>query len=198
MEKKRKEILRTQYLIDKPFQLKYSLGFVATVLVLSVAFSIATYSYIQDALFASVTTGISQSQVASSLAQEQVTLLNNNILLFFGFFTLCLIILAIYMTHRVAGPMFSLKRRMREISQGIVHLKPLQFRKTDEFQDVAEVFNQMIKSLEEKRKNELINIQNELQMILNELEGMNLPLEQLDKMKNTIEKIEEESKHEAA
>ncbi len=153
MEQSRKKVLRTQYLISKGFQLKYTVGFVVIVLVLSVFFSIATYSYIQDTLFAGIQTGISNSQVAASLAKEQVTLLNNNILLLFGFFVLTLTVFAIFITHRIAGPMFALKRRMNEVASGMIHSKPLQFRKTDEFQDVAECFNKMMDKLQEAKKN---------------------------------------------
>ena len=154
MGQNRKKVLRTQYLINKSFQLKYTVGFVVVVLVLSVFFSVATYSYIQDTLFAGIRTGISDSQVAASLAKEQSSLLNNNILLLFGFFVLILTVLAIFITHRIAGPMFALKKRMNEVASGIVHSKPLQFRKTDEFQDVAECFNKMMDKLHQARKDE--------------------------------------------
>lgn len=54
-------------------------------------------------------------------------------------------------SHKVAGPMFLLKRYMQEIIDGKVpHIRPL--RKGDEFKDVFETFALMVEKLHLKRR----------------------------------------------
>ncbi|HOJ28820.1 MAG TPA: hypothetical protein PL059_07070 [Spirochaetota bacterium] len=62
-------------------------------------------------------------------------------------------IIVVRRTHRVAGPMFLLKRYMNEIIEGKVpEIRPL--RKGDEFKDVFDTFTKMVESLHLKhRKN---------------------------------------------
>ncbi len=79
MEVSKKKVLRTQYLIDKKFQLKYTAGLLVVVVAMSIFFAFASQSYIQDVLTASVQTQLTESQAAASLAREQVKLLSNNI-----------------------------------------------------------------------------------------------------------------------
>jgi len=198
VEVQRKKALRTQYLIDKKFQLKYTVGIIIVVVAMSVFFALAARSYIQDVLTASVQTQLTESQAAASLAREQVKSLSNNIFLLFGFFVLIITMFSILITHRIAGPMFSLKRRMMEVAQGIIHAKPLQFRKTDEFQEVAETFNMMMQNLHKMRKEELQEIHDVLAETLNTLEKTNIPLEQLNTLRNSLRKLEKEQLREAA
>jgi nitrogen fixation/metabolism regulation signal transduction histidine kinase len=58
-----------------------------------------------------------------------------------------LTLLGISFSHRVAGVMFSIKRTIRQINEGMdVQLK---FRAKDEFQDVQDAFNKMVRGLRE-------------------------------------------------
>ncbi|MDH7555139.1 MAG: hypothetical protein QHH74_15970 [Spirochaetota bacterium] len=60
-------------------------------------------------------------------------------------------IVVVRRTHRVAGPMFLLKRYMNEIIEGKVpKIRPL--RKGDEFKDVFDTFVTMVESLHLKRR----------------------------------------------
>ena len=67
-------------------------------------------------------------------------------------------ILALFISHRIAGPLYRLKREIREIGEGDFS-KVITLRKNDEFQDLAEVLNdalektrQRLASLEEVKK----------------------------------------------
>lgn len=198
MEVSKKKVLRTQYFINRKFQLKYTVGIIVIVVAMSVFFSLAARSYIQDVLTASVQTQLTESQAAASLAHEQVKTLSNNIFLLFGFFVLIITMFSILVTHRIAGPMFALKRRMMEVAQGVIHAKPLQFRRTDEFQDVAETFNMMMQNLHKMRKEELQEIHDVLAETLNTLERTNIPLAQLNTLRDSLKKLEKEQLREAA
>lgn len=68
---------------------------------------------------------------------------------FLGFF-ICLVlvmVLALYMSNRVCGPILNLKNHM---SRAVEHrdYSKLRFRKKDHFQDLPQVFNQLLERLD--------------------------------------------------
>lgn len=54
---------------------------------------------------------------------------------------------SIYLTHKVAGPIFKLKQHFRTLKDGDLTAR-IQFRKLDEVQDIAPHFNAMVSSLD--------------------------------------------------
>jgi methyl-accepting chemotaxis protein len=64
-----------------------------------------------------------------------------------GFFWL----LSAFAGHRIAGPIYRLEQSLKEVIKGNYGLR-IQFRKKDFFQDIAETFNEMNQSIEQKIK----------------------------------------------
>jgi signal transduction histidine kinase len=63
---------------------------------------------------------------------------------------LCVTLLyMILISHRTAGPLYSLKKAMERIGEGDFSVR-LKFRKNDEVHDVAVVFNKMVENLKKK------------------------------------------------
>ncbi len=55
------------------------------------------------------------------------------------------LVFGLFYSHRIAGPLFNLKRTMRRVGEG--NLKAtMKIRKNDEFHDVEESFNQMVEA----------------------------------------------------
>jgi len=64
-----------------------------------------------------------------------------------GILTLVLLITGgIIFTHKVAGPMFRLKRHMLEVASGKTQ-NQIYFRKSDHFHDIADAYNEQLKYL---------------------------------------------------
>ncbi len=59
---------------------------------------------------------------------------------------LLVLIFGLLYSHRIAGPLFNLKRMMRRVGEGDLKAS-MKIRKNDEFHDVEEVFNQMVEAL---------------------------------------------------
>ena len=57
--------------------------------------------------------------------------------------------LGILYSHRIAGPLYQLDRKMRRIASG-EEPSPLQFRRRDQFVELAESFNAMLVKLRER------------------------------------------------
>lgn len=65
-------------------------------------------------------------------------------LLIFGVINLILIIaFSLFYSHRLAGPIVNIKRALEEMLEG-GEAKPIQIRKTDQFQDLVDLLNQLI------------------------------------------------------
>ncbi|HEC79131.1 MAG TPA: HAMP domain-containing protein [candidate division WOR-3 bacterium] len=58
-------------------------------------------------------------------------------------------IVVIFISHRTAGPLYSLKKAMEQVGEGDLSVR-LKFRKNDEIHDVAESFNRMVDGLRKK------------------------------------------------
>ncbi|MEK7790575.1 MAG: HAMP domain-containing protein, partial [Deltaproteobacteria bacterium] len=56
----------------------------------------------------------------------------------------------IFITHRIAGPIYALERRMKQIAKEGITGADFRIRRTDEFQEVAEAVNEMIASLQKQ------------------------------------------------
>lgn len=64
---------------------------------------------------------------------------------------LILAAIVIFISHKIAGPLYRLKMYMDKVSKGDLSVK-LKFRDHDEIHDVAESFNDMVESLKKPKK----------------------------------------------
>ena len=64
------------------------------------------------------------------------------------------IFIAIYLSHRVAGPLYRLKQSMQQVGAGDLSIL-IKFRATDELQDLKDEFNEMVNNLRERVKIQL-------------------------------------------
>jgi hypothetical protein len=71
----------------------------------------------------------------------------------------------IVVTHRIAGPIFKMKRLLRELGEGYLRM-PTPLRKGDDLQDFFEEFARTVDRLRERKSGEL----DQLNRILAELE----------------------------
>ncbi|MCK5243258.1 HAMP domain-containing protein [bacterium] len=62
---------------------------------------------------------------------------------------LIIVIFGLLYSHRIAGPLFNLKRNMRQVGEGDLNAC-MQIRKNDELHDVEVAFNQMVKGLKNR------------------------------------------------
>ena len=63
-------------------------------------------------------------------------------------------LLGIYFTHKVAGPIYKMKRLLKQVGQGNLHIES-RLRKGDELQDFFDAFTQMVAGLRDMEKHQL-------------------------------------------
>jgi methyl-accepting chemotaxis protein len=66
--------------------------------------------------------------------------------------------LGIYFTHKVAGPVFKMKRLLRQVGDGHLHVDA-RLRKGDELVDFFEAFTQMVQGLRQMEMNQLEDVE---------------------------------------
>lgn len=116
----------------------------------------------QDALEAQATALKKQS---IDLAHRQHTMFVS-LCVILGLLVVGVGLAGIVVTHKVAGPIFKMKRQIREVGEGSLKT-PGKLRKGDELVDFFETFNGMVRSLRARREKEVA----ELESALEKLEG---------------------------
>ena len=67
-------------------------------------------------------------------------------------------LLGIYFTHKVAGPIFKMKRLLKEVGDGNLHIEA-RLRKGDELQDFFDAFTQMLGGLRSFERQQLAELE---------------------------------------
>jgi methyl-accepting chemotaxis protein len=137
------EIRKRQYLVDRRFQMKYTL---MVVTVSSLLFIIFGYQLYKGELARTEILKI-QNMDALGLVQAQ----DHHVLWYLiGVFILqiaSLVVLGVLLTHRIAGPMFRVRKYLEEIAEG-GKLKPLdKVRSRDEFREFFDSLSMLIEQL---------------------------------------------------
>lgn len=150
---KPKKIKRRQYLIKTRFQLKY-VG-----LILLFMFAVAwvagyTVYYTGWLLMGEKLANVyPQGRLVAIMRTINVTLILRLILI-----APLVALLAVFLSHKVAGPLYRIERFLRLVAAGDLSTK-LRLRKGDELQDLAEALNEMTDDLK-NRVNKLKGITN--------------------------------------
>jgi methyl-accepting chemotaxis protein len=146
MAQQKKAFRRSIFLIDRKFQLRYCLYVCSWLFGLSLV-----YPLIVQSLFDYFLKFLAADPYGPSLAaiQETKKQVISLMLLLQVMLMGVTFLLSIFVSHRIAGPLFKLKRYFREAGEGRL-VADLRFRKGDHFQDVADTYNVMMKGLIER------------------------------------------------
>lgn len=124
-------------LIDREFQLKFSFFVTSWVLVLSVVFPSILYSSIETFLrILSRKVDPTTLQGIQNFQAELVTA----IVLFMIVISVTIFLIAMYVSHRVAGPVYKIKTALARWKRGNVE-EEIVLRKSDHFKDLADSYN---------------------------------------------------------
>ena len=140
---------RRTYLINPRFQWRF-IGFMATVSLLAISLLfVSNILFFRNMEHEALSVGLTRDNPYFDFLQEQKSALS---LLYFTVSGLVFVVmmgLGILYSHRIAGPLYQLDRKMRRIASG-EEPSPLQFRRRDQFVELAESFNAMLVKLKER------------------------------------------------
>ena len=134
---------RRNVFIDKDFQTKFILKFCLIVILSSI--TIAILLFILSRNFTTV--AIENAHVTvKSTASFLAPIIIETVSLVTAFSAVCVIILTLFVSHKIAGPLYSLKKNICEMKGGNMNLN-FKTRKKDQLQDLAICLADMSKVL---------------------------------------------------
>lgn len=136
---------RSVFLINPSFQLKFSLIVCSVVIVSTMIYPIIIYDFFN--LLTQNTPSVS-SVVASAKKDMIFYLIIIQVVI-----TLLVFIIFIFLTHKIAGPLFKLKNHLIGIREGNP-ISPLVFRHGDYFQDVSEEISLFLETVANNQEND--------------------------------------------
>ncbi len=136
------------FLINPRYQLKYISLLTATGFVLTIFNCAIFYYFIRENYSILVELVPMQEQVRNQLYSELYQII---VYLTIGsvIFLALIALVGLVISHRTAGPLYHFKRVFNEIKGGKTQARVM-LRPTDDFQDVAQAFNEMMNSIEKK------------------------------------------------
>ncbi|HEY5595019.1 MAG TPA: hypothetical protein VIL61_07675 [Nitrospiria bacterium] len=147
--------MRKQYLINRRFQLQW----MGKIFLLMTAVSIIVGWTIYYAVWDATTTQLKGLVAQAVLTQSQVLPISSTIKasIALGLITRGLIlvfilaVLSVFLTHRIAGPIYKIKKTIRLIYDGRSSERVV-LRDHDEFQDLAEEVNHLIDHFQQNKQ----------------------------------------------
>ncbi|MBW1829313.1 MAG: methyl-accepting chemotaxis protein [Deltaproteobacteria bacterium] len=172
---------RSHYFIKKDFQTKFILKFCLLLLAGVIVSTGLLFIFSRDTL----TSSFQDSKLV--IENTAMAILPN--VLYAGLITLALlaiatIIVTLFISHRIAGPMFRFEKELKEIGKGDL-TKKVSLRKKDQAQELADCINDMTASLRGK----VIPIRTGLEHILKSARKQNASndlIEELEKLHQDI------------
>ena len=150
---------RKQYFIKKGFQFKFIVKFCLLVLIGVIISTLLVLLFTHGTLTSSFQHSRLIIKNTSSAILPAVIYTN---LITLGLISLASILVTLFVSHKIAGPMFRIEEDMKEISEGDL-TKKIRFRRKDQITDLADSINKMTASLQEK----ILDIQTEVERLLN-------------------------------
>lgn len=137
---------RKVFFIEKSFQAKFILKFCALV----AAGSLCTIGLLYYLAMHSTTVAIANSRVmVKSTADFLLPMLVQTVVVVTILVSLAAILVTLYVSHKIAGPLYRLKKGMREVGEGNFS-NEIKLRRFDQLRDIAEEFNRMLARLKER------------------------------------------------
>ncbi len=173
---------RRHYFINKQCQFKFNLKFCLLILAGVVVSTALLLFFSQDTL----TSSFQQSRlVIESTSKAILPALIYTSLITLGLISFATIIVTLFVSHQIAGPLFRLEKDLKEIGSGNL-TKNVSLREKDQLTAMAECMNEMTCSLHDN----IFEIQTMIKELLESASQQKAPPELIDKVKRIDEKIE--------
>jgi hypothetical protein len=154
---------RKTYLINPKFQVKFAIYICVLLFVSSIIYPITIY----DIMTSFIEFAAEKSSENKALLEERRTSLIILLAVWQIGFTIIVAIAAIFFGHKIAGPLYKLKKFLRGIREDGSYTK-LVFRKGDYFQELADEFNNTFEYIRDKNRSDFIYLE-EVSTYLNNL-----------------------------
>ena len=132
----RQKVVRKRYIVKKGFQLRFMVIIITAMVLIAIVTGLSIYTAVMQTL-------VNQFHGENlAMIQHAITykLLIRSLLLIFA-----IAIISVFISHRVAGPIYKFERIIKDIALG-KDVKEFKLRKRDEFYELALAINNLIKT----------------------------------------------------
>jgi methyl-accepting chemotaxis protein len=136
---------RRTILIDPGFQIRFSIYVVSWIFVLSVIYPVLIYQIFEHFVEFIIPTSHPALMEAVDKEKSKIIVL---LTLLHGLLMGIVFLLSIFLSHRIAGPIYKLKQFIHSALQGNFRTD-LTFRKSDHFKELGEEFNILMKKIDD-------------------------------------------------
>jgi hypothetical protein len=137
----RPPLMRRRYLINRPLQIKYACMIGAVLFVMLILVEFHTYWTIHSIY----------PHIFSTLLGLQLKALQGWLFINGLFYTVGVAILSIFISHRIAGPLYRLEKAVDEALASDDPARPIVLRQDDEFHTLADKINRLIARLSQAK-----------------------------------------------
>jgi signal transduction histidine kinase len=142
---------RSIYLINPRFQIRFCLFVALIVFVSSIIYPFTIYEVIDSFIeYLSASSPNAIPQIKEN-RQKLIVILS----LWQLGFTALIFVICIFISHKIAGPIYKIKKHLASMREGLSHGK-LYLRKGDYFHELADEMNETFSYLEERQKKDLV------------------------------------------
>jgi len=153
MAPERKKRLLRNLLLDRRFQLKYTLIMVLLTTAICTGLGISLYrAHRESSQVNSLGDVQIDSEIEAKLREEDGKVLLSLVGLL-SILVISVTAVGIYATHKIAGPAYAMRRTLKSVTDGRL-IMPIGLRKGDELRDVAHEIQRMIETLREREADE--------------------------------------------
>lgn len=173
---------RKHYFVKKDFQFRFILKFCLIVLMGVIVSTGLLFLFSQGTL----TSSFQQSRLTiktTALAILPAAIYTNLITL--GVITLATIVVTLFISHKIAGPIFRFEKELKEIGEGDL-TKDIRLRKKDQITDMAVSLNKMIAGLHEK----VLDIQKSVEQLIESATKQKAPEGLIEELTHLHQRIE--------
>ena len=144
--------VRSIFIINRPFQLKYALLLTLSSGFIAVLFSIhIVYFCNQYFKIFLPNLNLNDNPALRSFIYGEQLRISIYLIVLILLLMVFMFFMGVVITHKIAGPMLVLKRKMMDIASGDFSAR-IRLRRNDEFKDMQDSFNEMADALERKKK----------------------------------------------
>ena len=182
MSQQERTYKRRQYFIKKDFQFKFILKFCLIILIGTILSTGLLFLFSQGTL----TSSFQQSRLViknTALTILPAVIYTNLIML--GLITLATIVVTLFVSHKIAGPLFRFEKELKDIEKGDL-TKSIKLRKKDQTTDLADSLNKMTASLHGK----VLEIRTGVEHLIESVSKQNATQELVDQLNHLYQKIE--------
>lgn len=159
---------RKDYFIKKKFQSKVILKFCALVVLGALITGVSLYLMSTE----TVTTAFVNSRLSIIRTSDYIlpTLIGSS-LISIALISIATAFVIMYLSHRIAGPLFKMEKSVKEIGEGNLNLR-INLRSTDEITEMATSLNEMKNNIREH----VLQIKIEIDSLTSQIEDLNSQL----------------------